>query len=268
MRKLGKGIYSFFNILFSESVFIHASSLSFNILFVVIPMILLLFSIGSIFLDIRRSLVTQILQFVKEQLPFLEPFARKNLEILVARGKWLGLASVLILLWTTSRLFLNFRIVLFDIFSLERPKNVVLYKLKEMASVGVLAFLLLLFVFFNSLTLSLQVYIEHFKFSILAVPLFRETLYIIYTFIMVLFIYFSVIGNKIPFKTIAYGAGIISIFLELMKLLFKVFIVYAWKGKTIYGSLWVFLAFFIWIYYSTLAFVAGSEIASIMRGHK
>ncbi len=256
------------NLIFSERLFLYASSLSFNILFVVIPSTLLIFSLGSFFLDIRRDIVGQIMQFVHEQVPFMEPFVKKNIVILVSRGKWLGFASVIVLLWTTSRLFLNLRLVLFEIFSLEEPRNRILHKIKEVASVAVLAILLLIFFFLNSLTLPIRVAVEHLTFSVLAVPVVGETLYLINTFLLVFFIYVTVLGRRVPFKSILYGSFFSTVFLEVMKLSYKFFILYTWRGKTIYGSLWIFLAFFIWLYYSVLGFVAGSELASIKRGHK
>ncbi len=268
MKKYFKNIVWLINLIFSERLFLYSSSLSFNILFVVIPSTILIFSLGSFFLDIRRDVLTQILQFVHGQVPFMEPFVKKNLAILVTRGKWLGFASLIILLWTTSRLFLNFRLVLFEIFSLGEPKNRVLYRVKEVASVAVLAVLLLLFFFLNSITLPIKVAVEHFAISFLAVPIVGELLYLVNTFVLVLFIYITVLGHRVPFKSIMYGSFFSTLFLEMMKLIYKFFILYAWKGKTIYGSLWIFLAFFIWLYYSVLGFVAGSEIASIKRGHK
>ncbi len=268
MREAIKKIIWLVNLIFSEKMFSYASSLSFNILFVVIPTTLLLFSMGSFFLDIRKDIVAQIMQFVKEQIPFIEPFVRQNLQILMVKGKWLGLASIIALLWTTSRLFLNFRLILFEIFSLEPPKNRYLYRIKEIASVGVLAVLIILFIFINSLSLSLKIAAQHSLFSFLTVPLLGESIYLLDAFLMSIFIYMSVLGHRVPFRSALWGAGLSTFFLELMKLIYKFFIVYAWKNKTIYGSLWIFLAFFIWIYYSTLGFVVGSELASIKRGHK
>ncbi len=268
MKKIVGKIFWLIQVIFSERLFIYASSISFNIIFILIPTLLLIFSIGSIFLDVRKDMVGQIIGFVREQIPFMEGFVKDNIQILVARGKWLGFAGIVILLWTTSRLFLNFRIVLFDIFSLEEPKYKFLYRLKEVASVGILAVMFLLFFVSNSLTLSLKIAASHFSLAFLTVPLMRESIYLVNAFLMVFFIYITVLGHRVPMKSVLYGSFLSTIFLEIMKLLFKYFLMYAWRGKTIYGSLWVFLAFFIWIYYSVLGFVAGSEIASIKRGHR
>ncbi|GEM_PF-6026135 len=268
LKRAVKKVIWLVNLVFSERLFIYASSLSFNVIFILIPVSFLLFSVGSIFLDIRKDLVNQILELVHEQVPFIEPFVRKNITILVARSKLLGAASIVVLLWTASRLFLNFRVILFEIFGVEEPEAKILYKAKEVASVGIFTVLILLFFLVNSLTLSIRIAVKHLPLSFLTVPATGELIYLIDTFIFVLFIYVSVLGRKVPTYSLLYGSFLSTIFLEIMKLLYKYFILYAWKGKTIYGSLWIFFAFFIWLYYSILGFVAGSEIASIRRGHR
>ena len=250
---------------YEDDTFVYTSTLAFNIIATAIPIVLLLFAFGGYFLDIRNDILNNLELFSKQQVPFASDFIKNNITYLITKSKLIGIISIVILIWTVSRVFLTFRIILFNIFELPEPERRWLYRVKESISVILLAAMFFPFLFVNSILFSFKSGLINTPLNFLTIPLATETLSFLNSFILIFITYLLVLGHKQDIKTIASGTFMSTLFLEIIKVIFNIFVIHFWKTKIIFGSLWIIFALILLIYYASAGIVIGTIIAKELK---
>jgi len=265
MKLLFKIIIKSIKKYYEEETFLYSSTLAFNLIATSIPIVLLLFAFGGYFLNLRDDILGNLEIFVNQQFPFAKDFIQSNIQYLITKSGLVGGLSIIILIWTVSRVFLTFRIVFFEIFKIPQPEKKWLYRLKESISVVILSFILIPFLFINSLLFTLKSGLLGTPLQFYTIPLFTEVVSFLNSFLLIFIIYIVVVGFKENIKTIITGTFLSSLFLEIIKIVFNIFVTYLWETKVIYGSLWVTFALILLVYYSSAGIIIGSIIAEELK---
>ena len=250
---------------YEDDTFVYSSTLSFNLIVTAIPIVLLIFAFGGYFLNGRNDILNNLELFVNQQFPFAKDFIESNIQYLITKSRLIGVISVFILIWTVSRVFLTFRIVFFEIFKIPEPEKKWLYRLKESASVIILSIFLIPFLFINSIVFTFKSGLLGTPLHFFTVPLFTETVSFLNSFLLILIIYLVVVGYKENFRTIITGTFLSALFLEIIKIVFNISVLYFWRTKIIFGSLWVIFALILLVYYSSAGIIIGALIAEELK---
>ncbi len=241
----------------------------------VVPLLLLIAGIAGFVLSAHFGRTTpELLAFVSSFLPQIsgemelaESVARL-LEGLIEERTGFSLVGAAILLWISTRLVASLRVVLREVFELDKERGVMRGKLFDMHVVLLSGGLLFLNV---GLTLGAGAArtfgAELVGLDGAAGAVVQSTLnnLIALTSAWVLFflLYWYLPARKIPFSAAAVGAAFAAGVYELMKEAFTWFATSVADYSTAYGSLAVVAILFFWIYYSAVVFILGGQVARV-----
>lgn len=265
-----------------DNVFVLASGLTFSILVAAIPFLLIIVALASLTLAAAAQAsgiepIDQLRHYLDVIVPVLSSdFAtlpERNLpeeviEWVVTRGQAIGLISFVAFTWFSTRLFGSLRAVLREILDLRQSRGLIQGKIFDAEMVLVSS---VLFILNIAVTISVNLgKARGFRFLGLSPTSvgILETIYaavasLVFIFVLFLLVYKFLPARRVPWRMALTAATFTAICWELLKLGFSVYLTRFADYSSVYGGLATLIIVVIWVYYLSVAFVLGAEVAQV-----
>jgi membrane protein len=275
-----RNIYRFLEHIYDEAdknhVYLIASGISFNILLYVVPLLLLVVYVITIFFEPEFA-IKIISKLIKEALPRkiyskeLITNMREEINYLFEYRALFGFFGVFTILWISSALVSSLRYGLNLIFEVKESKLGIVYRFKDMLLTLMFTILILLYSFILpglKLVLSLisQIDLEVVRYYLSGFVINSLTLSI--SIILYVMIYRLVPSKNIGYKIIFTSTIITILFLELLSYLFSIYVEKFDSYGKVYGSLGIIIALAMWLYYSSLIILLSTIISKTIYSFK
>ncbi len=258
-----------------DQIFFLASGITFNVLVTIVPLLLLTISILGILVESSTAAREQILTFIQRTMPLASMQAEQLLYSLVEDRGILGLIGLIGVVWASTRLFGSLRTVLEVIFEIppEDRLGIVEGKIHDIKMVLVVGTLFLLTV---SMTTALR-WVRNYGIGFFGLDAYSVSwattvgsalLAYLITYLMFYFVYRYVPDRWIPRSDAALSALFSSVLFELAKHLFVAYLSEFGRLLQLYGSFTNLVVVAFWVYYSSLVFIVGGELARIAQIHR
>lgn len=258
-----------------DQIFFLSSGITFNVLVTIVPLLLLSISILGMLVESSGAARDQVLAFMQQVMPLASDQAESLLLSLVQDRGLLGLIGSVGLIWAATRLFGSLRTVLEVVFEIppEDRLGIVEGKIHDVRMVIIVG---TLFVATISLTTGLR-WLEDYGIPFLgleAYDLSRVTalgsmlMAFSITYLMFYFVYRYVPDRWIPRTDAAVAALFSSLLFELAKLVFIAYLSNLGRLLQFYGSFTNLVVVAFWVYYSSIVFMLGGELARIVQVHR
>lgn len=254
-----------------------ASAITFNILLAAAPFLLIVVSVLSLtVLEPAVANGVNPIEHLQRSLGILVPvlpergIAPELIEGLIEQGHTLGLIGFALFLWFSTRLFGSIRTVLQELFQLPKERGLVWGKLFDVSMVLVSS------VFFMAnvgvtviLNLARGLGVRALGLSGRSVGLL-ETGYAFVTawlfiFAMFLLLFRYVPARRLPWRAAALAAGVTAVGWEVLKAAFSVYLTRFANFESVYGNLATVIVVVVWLYYSSMVFLLGGEVAFVYQ---
>jgi len=250
-----------------------SSGVSFSILWVIIPTLLIFLGILGFYFD-KFNALQKINEYINQALPvnfpakekFLETISTKAFEL--SKNAWITIIIGLFgVFWAMSSMFSYMRDALNRMFEVKESLNFFKGKLRDFILLLVIIVLFSITTVFTSLQ-QIDNQIIQFIFSSLSSVITSNSLFLLLlpfmiSYVMFFFLYRFVPHYKIPTKAILFGTFISAISYEILKYLFAYYIVNISNYNMIYGAYGAFVIFMLWVYVISLIFCIGAAISKI-----
>ncbi len=234
-----------------------AASLAYYAFFAIIPMILLLFFVLSLFITSSKTVMHTITIQINQMIPYYADTILKEVYILAKNKGFWGIISVAMLILAAMPLAGNLRNAFFRIFRVEEKPSFFKTKLLD---AGVILLTILLFIFASIVNVTLK------KVDILEkIPLFYTIiLYLITVSIAVVF-YLAFTPVRVSFLHMLAGAITTTVLWAMLRLGFGLLLTYNPRYGITFGSLKTLFIIILWIYYSFAALLFGTELIANLK---
>jgi membrane protein len=258
-----------------DNIFFMAGAIAFNLLVAFFPLILLFIGISGLVLTSRfPDPSSYLISFLLGNLPMIggdvDPLVRVETAIdsLLAESAGFSLVGLLVFVWISTRLVGTLRTVLQEIFDFSHGRGIVGGKLFDALMVVVGG---LLFVVNIGITVAITT-VQEFGVSLTGLEgqgltLLRQTSAQLLAFgsiwVLFLLVYRYFPPRRIPWRTAMVGATFTGILFEVAKYLFSWYVTSVADYRTVYGGLTSVAILFFWIYYGSIVFILGGEVAQV-----
>jgi len=258
-------------------IFLFGGGLAFAIIICMVPFVLIIFYLLGRVLE-SATVSQQIDLFIDTMIPYLQ-YANKVKLILHTRADEViaykniaGYVGAVGLIFAASGLFSSMRTSLNRIFDTEGP-SIYVAKLRDLGMV-------LLVIIFIMLATAIFPVFEIIKDSADKIEILRRfqlsgvqgTFYFagsLFTIFVLFFTLYNLIPNKrLGFKVPAVGAFWAALLWVAAKEIFGYYITNIASLKRIYGTYMLFAVVTFWLYYSSVVFLLGAQIAQLYRERK
>lgn len=255
-----------------DQIFFLSSGITFNVLVTIVPLLLLTISILGILIESSSAAREQILNFIQRVMPLASEQAKGLLFTLVEDRGFLGVIGVVGLVWASTRLFGSLRTVLEIVFEIppEDRLGIVEGKIHDVKLVIVVGTLFLLTI---SVTTALR-WVKNYGIGFLGLDaynvswftsLFSTLVAFGITYAMFFFVYRYAPDRSIPRTDAAIAALFGGVLFELAKQAFVAYLAEFGRFLELYGSFTNLIAVAFWVYYSSVVFILGGELARIVQ---
>ena len=261
-----------------DNIFFMAGAISFNVLVAVVPLLLAVLGITGLVLrgrftnpaDIVIGYLLQTLP-VAPDLAFVETIRGTLEEILQQSGGLLGIGT-LIFIWVATRLVGTLRTALREVFDIRQDRGIVagkIFDIKMVIAAGTL------FTINIAVTLLVGLLaregasafgIDLIRFGFLNSLLGTAVAYVSIWFMFVL-IYRYLPARRISWRIALIAATFTGVLFELLKFGFSWYIQNA-NYTSAYGSIATLIVLYLWIYYGSIVFILGGEVAQVAALHR
>lgn len=255
--------------------FIFASGMTYNILLCIIPMVLIMFSVlGSILQS--QELLIQISLMIDEFVP-ISDYSDKIKGILFERiGEFIkyktlvGSIGIVGLFFTASGLFATLRTILNDIYGIEKGKNILIAKIRDIGMVILTLVFFLVVILINPLFQIIKTLIGRIEFfngldlSLLD-RFFIQFLPYILNFLMMLLIYSLVPYRKMKKRVYFISALWATVLFQLAQAGFSYYVTHIANYSKIYGNVAFLIVTALWLYVISVIFILAAIIGQSYR---
>lgn len=258
-----------------DNIFFMAGAITFNLLIVVVPLVLLVVGLAGYVVEaLPGDPVEVVLPYVLEILPQvggevdLIRTVTNAVNSLVADRAGLSLVGAVVFVWISTRLVGTLRTVLREVFDVGQDRGIVRGKVFD-AQIVVIGTGLILVNFGVTLVLTA---VGNFGVSMLGLESFdltwaRRTVGLVLSFasiwVLFLLIYRYLLVRRIPWRTALVAATFTGLIHELMKAGFSWYATGLADFRSAFGNLATLAVLFVWIYYESLVFILGGEVAQV-----
>ncbi len=246
---------------------VYAAGLAFYAIFSLFPLLLVLVSLGSIFLE-RFFPEGEVLEYLVQAIPIYQDLIQNNLErVLELRGP-IGLVGLVTLVWSSTGYFYTLARGVNMAWPEIKPRNVIGRRLVALGMVGGLAVLMILS--FSITTVGDL--LSHFQvplggsitlYGTFFWELFSNYLPYILTFLILWLFYFFTPNTSVRKRAAFWGAFPAAVVWNILN---WVFTWYLRSGlvqyELIYGSLSTIVSLLFWIYISNIIILVGAYISA------
>lgn len=258
-----------------DQLFFLSSGITFNVLVTIVPLLLITISILGTVVESSAAAREQVLGFIQRVMPLDSATAESLLFSLVEDRGLLGFIGLVGLIWASTRLFGSLRTVLEIVFEIppEDRLGIVEGKLHDVKLVVVVGSLFLLTI---SLTTALR-WVKNYGITLLGLDVFdigwfaaltSSLLAFAITLLMFYFVYRYAPDRAIPRQDAAIAALFSGVLFELAKVLFIAYLSEFGRFMRLYGSFTNLVIVSFWVYYSSIVFILGGELARIAQIHR
>jgi membrane protein len=256
-----------------DDIFFLAGGIAFNVLLAAAPFFLLL--VGILTYVLQRTLEDPRQAAVEYVLSILPPSQQvvgitgHIVDRVMQGGPSFGAIGLLLFIWASTRLFGTLRAVLKDIFDLPEERGIVAGKIFDLQMVLVAGTLLVLN---TGITLALEA-AQRFGLEWLGLENQRAAQVFVVTwprlaafgfiFLMFLLIYRFLPVRRTPWRISLVAAAFSSVSWELLKGLFAWYVSDVVDYSRTYGTLLAPVLLVFWVYYSSVVFILGGEVAQV-----
>jgi len=263
-----------------DEVFFMAGAIAFNVLIALVPLLILGIGLTGFVLSARFGDPTDVvLALVADNLPqagegvaLVEAF-RAPVSSLVERRTGFTVFGALFLVWVSTRLVATLRIALREIFDLGRQRGVLMGKLFDIQVVLIGVSLLTLNL---GVTVALEATMDYgigligvdgSTFSIIERLLGHGlALGSIWTLFLIAYRYLP--ARRIPWRTAWVAATFSALVHEALKWGFSWYVTEIADYGSAFGNLATVAVLFFWIYYGSIVFILGGEVAQVYTMRK
>ena len=263
-----------------DEVFFMAGAVAFNVLIALVPLLILGIGLTGFVLSARFGDPTDaILALVADNLPqagegvaLVEAF-RAPVSSLVERRTGFTVFGALFLVWVSTRLVATLRIALREIFDLGRQRGVLMGKLFDIQAVLIGVSLLTLNL---GVTVAFEATMDYgigligvdgSAFSIIERLLGHGlALGSIWTLFLIAYRYLP--ARRIPWRTAWVAATFSALVHEALKWGFSWYVTEIADYGSAFGNLATVAVLFFWIYYGSIVFILGGEVAQVYTMRK
>ena len=254
-------------------VIFNASAVTFNLFICAIPFTLILISIIGYVLSIDTA-YTELVRYGTELLPDItyeqtnsvtlesERIVQKLLAPLIQGRNVLGITGIIIMLFFTQSLFHSLKLVLFNVFDIQKRSHPLKSILANFLGLGLLGTVFLFF----SLLVS---FVSLFELRTIAVPLTEIVielpwvyevldmlLPLLFTYMLAFVIFRFMSEREISISDAMQGAALFTVLFESAKLLLSLYLSYAMsRYEFVYQGYTVIIVLALWVFYLSVLFV-------------
>lgn len=254
-------------------VIFNASAVTFNLFICAIPFTLILISIIGYVLSIDAA-YTELVRYGTELLPDItyeqtnsvtlesERIVQTLLAPLIQGRNVLGITGIIIMLFFTQSLFHSLKLVLFNVFDIQKRSHPLKSILANFLGLGLLGTVFLFF----SLLVS---FVSLFELRTIAVPLTEIVielpwvyevldmlLPLLFTYMLAFVIFRFMSEREISISDAMQGAALFTVLFESAKLLLSLYLSYAMsRYEFVYQGYTVIIVLALWVFYLSVLFV-------------
>jgi YihY family inner membrane protein len=253
---------------FNEDSLAVSASIAYHSLLCIFPFLLLLITLSGFFIT-QTELAGRLAVIFDRYLPVRADFIFRNLQGLTRAYSKVGVISLVLLLWSSSGIFLPLEKALNRAWEAEKERSWLLRHLLalEMALViGVIIFL-------SSVVVGVNVYVHNWMkigsklFPSLLVSFSYHTLVILVTFSLtftMFIVLFKALPNRpVSFRQVVPSALLTAIFWEAARSMFTLLLP-VFNYRQVYGSIGVVVALMTWAYISSAVTLFGAQVSQTL----
>lgn len=240
-----------------------AASIAYFSFFSLFPLLVGVVAGASLFLD-RDKIESRLDRMLSDEFPGSADFLRANVEALIDLRGAAGIASVVALLWSASKVFGALSRGINLALDIQRGTPFYLSRLRYFAMTVVVS-LLLLGAVVASTALDLVLQFQPAKLGLdgtVLSALGGHVASFVFIFATVLLIYVLVPYRRRPWRDLLPGALVAALLFEVGKALFVLYLNNISKLQAVYGSLTSVIVLLLWLYFSGRVLLFGAEITA------
>ena len=267
-------------------VIFNASAVTFNLFICAIPFTLILISIIGYVLSIDTA-YTELVRYGTELLPDItyeqtnsvtlesERIVQALLAPLIQGRNVLGITGIIIMLFFTQSLFHSLKLVLFNVFDIQKRSHPLKSILANFLGLGLLGTVFLFF----SLLVS---FVSLFEFRTIAIPLTEIVielpwvyevldilLPLLFTYMLAFVIFRFMSEREISISDAMQGAALFTVLFESAKLLLSLYLSYAMsRYEFVYQGYTVIIVLALWVFYLSILFVLSAILLRAKIDHQ
>jgi membrane protein len=257
-----------------DNIFFLAGAISFNVLVAFIPLLLAVVGIAGAVLRFQGANAQQVLlDYLSTAVPAaVDLNVAPILDDLAAKSTGILSVGTLFFLWVATRLVGTLRTVLREIFDIAEGRSIVSGKIFDIKMVFMAGTLFALNVV---LTIGLRIGAE-FVSGVLQIDpgdipligqarnLWPQALAFFTIWVMFFLVYRYLPPRRIRWSTAATAATFTALIGELLKLAFSWYVTGVADFRSAWGNVATFVILVLWIYYTSVVFILGGEVAQVM----
>jgi membrane protein len=256
-----------------HDIFFYSSALSFQIVLCLIPTVFLIVLLVGAFLS-RETVLRGVESIVTSAFPRdvsasvqIKALLLNRTRLMFGHKNLAGIITVAGLLWTSLGLLDTLRKTILHVLNLQVSDKWIVLRLYDLRALLVAGFFLTSSILITMLFTLLREIALHFPASSLKFTFVRTFLPQLSAFGLTFLLYFSIYRfhsfGRLDFGSAAFGSFWASLFFELSKDAFAVYLTKIANLWEVYGALETVVALLIWIFFSTVIFIIGVELALI-----
>ncbi len=258
-----------------DNIFFMAGAITFNLLVAVIPLLLLFIGISGFVLTSRfPDPASFLVSFLMGNLPMvggevdLLVRVEEVVDSLLADIAGFSLVGFLVFVWISTRLVATLRTALREIFDFSHGRGIVQGKLFDAFMVVVGGLLLVLNI---GITVAMKT-VQELGVDLMGLEghgltLLRQASAQLLAFGSIWCLFFLIYRyfppRRIPWRTAIVAATFTGVLFEVAKHLFSWYVTSLADYRTVYGGLTSVAILFFWIYYGSIVFILGGEVAQV-----
>ena len=246
-----------------------AASIAYYTLLSLFPMILGLVSIGGFFLK-SEVIQLRVNNLIVEMLPVSADFVTRNIESLVRIRGAAGITSVIVLMWSASKMVGAMSRAINRALGMRRNYAIYLSSLRYFALTLIVAVLILLTLAVApaaELLSELELELLGKQWNTVLDVIANRTVGLLATGLMVGAVYALIPYQNLPWRDLLPGLLVAAVLIETGKSLFVWYMETAANYSAVYGSVSSIIVLLIWLYYSARVVLFGAEVISVSRNH-
>jgi membrane protein len=244
-----------------------AASIAYYTLLSLFPMILGLVSIGGFFLK-SEVIQLRVNNLIVEMLPVSADFVTRNIESLVRIRGAAGITSVIVLMWSASKMVGAMSRAINRALGMRRNYAIYLSSLRYFALTLIVAVLILLTLAVApaaELLSELELELLGKQWNTVLDVIANRTVGLLATGLMVGAVYALIPYQKLPWRDLLPGLLVAAVLIDTGKSLFVWYMETAANYSAVYGSVSSIIVLLIWLYFSARVVLFGAEVINVSR---
>lgn len=260
-----------------DNIFFLAGAISFDVMVAFIPLLLTVVGIAGTVLQLQQEMQDMLLRYLDQTIPTAVnlPY-RRIIDDLAQNSTGILSIGTLLFLWISTRLVGTLRIVLREIFDLTQGRGMLAGKLFDIRMVLTAG---TLFAVNFGLTVGLRIGTEAVSrftgietsdvpFLSQATAWWPQILAFITIWVMFFLVYRYLPPRRIQVRTATIAATFTAIMAEILKFGFTFYVQNVAVFDQFWGNVTTFVVIVLWIYYTSLVFILGGEVAQVVSMHR